>query len=154
MALALEASMISERLGAAAWYDVSLALHHRCLARVAARGGPKSIEAMRSLRTAIVAALDSDNPAGAAVLVSGAYGYVAPTEPDTVLTFFARWRVVAGISVPTYLENAGIPVPDDWSKWEARAARLSLTDAVGLVVAALDRVIAEAEADTAAQGDP
>jgi hypothetical protein len=36
-----------------------------------------------------------------------------------------------------------VELPDDWTEWEQRAARLQQAEAIGLVIAALDRFIAE-----------
>jgi hypothetical protein len=152
MALAVEASAIADRLGAVAWRNIALALHHRCMASAAVRNEPRSTGAMRSLRKAIVTAVDSDSPGDVMVLSAAALPHIGPTDPDAALTFFARLRAGSGMSPNAYLENAGIPVPEDWSEWEARAARLSLVDAAGLVLAALDRVIAEAEAEVEVEG--
>jgi hypothetical protein len=45
--------------------------------------------------------------------------------------------------VPVWARRYNVVLPDDWTEWEQRAARLSEAEAIGLVIAALDRFMVE-----------
>jgi hypothetical protein len=152
MELAQESAAVAEQLGADAWRATVLGVYHRCNAQTVARNGADSPEAMRLLRDAIVATLDNEGALRAGVLTVAAFTYIAHADPDVAILFIARWRQASDVNVDAYLVRAGIPVPSDWGEWERRTARQSLADLTGAVLAALDRVIAAAEAASSTEG--
>jgi hypothetical protein len=152
MRAADEAMEVFDRLGALYFREIANAAYYRCIGQVS--GGPESgsVSALRALRSAIIAALESGDQGSSTVLAMSAFRWIAEVDPDCARALVAVDRRGRGSDFSGWLLRFGIPIPDDRSEWEQRVRHLSLDAAVRGVLAALDLAIAAAEA-AAAGGD-
>ncbi len=147
--LALEAIALGERVGVGAIVAYSTSALHLA---AAGRGDAVELsltERATALRDAINRGLAVGHRQLAGALTFPAFALIDRSDHDVALLMRVVWRRVNGVDTTHHLRRAGIPEPDDWDEWERRAAGLTITDAVALVVAALDRVIAGGSTDAA-----
>jgi predicted ATPase/class 3 adenylate cyclase len=148
---AREALDLGERLGSG--FNSSLAL---ALLVGTADSVEPSLDLLIRVRHDLARALDAHLVGAADSLAWMVLPLIAPTHPDTVVRFVAvEQREFPGVAqgLLTLLDRVDIAVPDDLESIREQMADVSLADAMRGVLAALDRVIAAAEAAAAGAGD-
>ena len=143
-ALALEGIEIASRVGAWNLRDVAIGAYFFAVGELAERADQVPLAEVMALRAAIARTLESGDERLGAVLSSSAFPLLNGADWDVLFLFRLVWRRASGIDLAKQIQRVGIPLPADWSVWEGRAERMSLNDAVRSILAALDRVIAEA----------
>jgi predicted ATPase/class 3 adenylate cyclase len=152
LVLAAEAEQIFDQVGARLVRDFALAALQRCSDRTSPSTGEHPTQQLIRLRSAISSALDSGLTPALRILTWSAFGWIADTDPDAALALSSLLDPVVNPSSRDQLRRAGIPLPDSWSEWTQATAHLTVDDGARAIVAALDRVIAAAEAAAAGGG--
>jgi predicted ATPase len=140
--LADEVIGLGERLGASAvQQNAIIARYTAGIHKVPATASGRA-ETAAAVRNAIAGAMDNQATYFAGVLTNAAFRLLADTEPEVAIVMALVWQRFAVGGVARRLQFARIPMPTDLGEYERRAASLSVLEAIGMVVAALDRLIA------------
>jgi hypothetical protein len=140
--LADEAIEIAERLGASAAQQNAVMARYMTVVHTAASTASGRVETAAAVRDAIATAIDDQATYLAGVLTNAAFRLLADTEPEVAIVMALVWQRFAVGGVARRLQFARIPMPTDLGEYERRAASLSVVEAIGMVLAALDRLIA------------
>ncbi|MEI6403571.1 MAG: adenylate/guanylate cyclase domain-containing protein [Actinomycetota bacterium] len=150
--LTADAKEIALRLGALQILDVATAFAVMALASGLANGTVERRAVAFDLRQLLVNQLQQGSVYNVVVLSGVVFTLFATHDPDAAIMLVLAIKDFNGFDYSLTLHEAGVDLPADLTPYRTRLAAMSLADVVGQVIAALDRVIAEEEADTAAGG--
>jgi hypothetical protein len=115
--------------------------------RLAASDAPDPATLAGLLRASLVEAVDNGNMLVARAIIWPGSRLITAIDRAAFLTYVARTRSTDPeamfAQVPVWARRYDVVLPDDWTEWEQRAARLSEAEVIGLVIAALDRFMVE-----------
>ena len=147
MELAHATEEIAQRLGARMLSNNARFARLSAIDRLAASDAPDPATLAGLLRASLVEAVDNGNMLVARAIIWPGSRLITAIDRAAFLTYVARTRSTDPeamfAQVPVWARRYDVVLPDDWTEWEQRAARLSEAEAIGLVIAALDRFIAE-----------
>jgi hypothetical protein len=147
MELADTTEEIAQRLGARMLSDGARFARLSAIDRLAASDAPDPATLAGLLRASLVEAVDNGNMLVARAIIWPGSRLITAIDRAAFLTYVARTRSTDPeamfAQVPVWARRYDVVLPDDWTEWEQRAARLSEAEVIGLVIAALDRFMVE-----------
>jgi predicted ATPase/class 3 adenylate cyclase len=147
MELAHATEEIAERLGARMLSNYARFARLGAIDRLAASDAPDPATLAGLLRTSLVEAVDDGNMLAARGIIWSGSRLITAIDRAAFVTFVAHLRSTdpeaMAAQLPAWARRYNVVLPDDWTEWEQRAARLSEAEAIGLVIAALDRFMVE-----------
>jgi hypothetical protein len=140
-AYAREAADIADRLGA----EYLSGLAESALG--AALSSSLAVDVLVGLRDRARVAVAKKQFHSAGLLAWSATTAIVPSAPHTAFRLWAVWRRDFGGDMRGYLDDAALVLPADLGALEQEVVGVTIADAIGEVVAALERVIAAAPAE-------